>query len=54
MWKNLDEFYNQNPARRSSPETDYGAQWLQHPWRSKWRVAYIKDTGEVYALHLSN
>ena len=51
MWKNLNEFYSQNPIRRASPEADYGAHWLQSPWRSTWRVAYVKDTGEVYALY---
>ena len=33
------------------PEADYGVHWRQHPWPGAWRVSYVRDTGEVYALH---
>ena len=49
---NVQEFYNDNHARRTSPEADYGSQWTT-PDRQSYRVSYIQDTGEVYAVNLS-
>ena len=51
----IEAFYEDNPARRSSGEADYGSWWTEagkaYP---KWRVSYIKATGEVYAVQLFN
>lgn len=42
------------PARARSPEVDYGCWWTldAHSWYPHWRVSYIVDTGEVYAVAL--
>ena len=45
-----EEFYSDNPARRRSPETDYGVHWRLDGWAGTWRVSYVRDTGEVYAV----
>ena len=45
-----EEFYSDNPARRRSPETDYGVHWKLEGWPNSWRVSYVRDTGEVYAM----
>ena len=51
LYRTLQAFYDADPRRRRSPEADYGAHWRQHPWPGTWRVSYVRDTGEVYALH---
>ena len=51
-FRDLEHFYSANPARRSSPEADYGVHWRLAGWPGSWRVSYVRDTGEVYALGL--
>jgi hypothetical protein len=51
-FSNIEDFYNDNPDRRRSPEADYGVHWRLEGWRGSWRVSYIQNTGEVYAVHL--
>ena len=51
IFKNLEQFYSDNPTRRSSPEADYGVHWQLPNWAGNWRVTYVRDTGEVYALY---
>ena len=46
MYRSIEEFYDTDPSRRHSNEADYGAHWRVHPWR----VSYVRDTGEVYAV----
>ena len=48
----MEEFYNHTPARRTSPEADFGAHWRTEGHRHPHRVSYVKDTGEVYAVCL--
>ena len=50
VFSSLEAFYQANPARRSSPEADYGVHWTEagKPY-PKWRISYVKDTGEIYA-----
>lgn len=50
----IEHFYDANPARRGSPESDYGVMWREHgrTW-PQWRVSYVQATGEVYAVHLT-
>ena len=52
-YPNLEAFYNENPARRESGEADYGCWWTVPgmDW-PKWRVSYIYETGEVYAVQV--
>ena len=51
-FSNIEDFYNHNPDRRHSPEADYGVHWRLEGWKGSWRVSYIQNTGEVYAVHL--
>ena len=53
-YANIEEFYTENEERRRSGEADYGAWWTEprHNW-PHWRVSYIHNTGEVYAVQLS-
>ena len=53
FFRNINEFYERNPSRRHSLEVDYGSHWRLEPWPNKWRVSYIKNTGEIYAVHLN-
>ena len=50
QFDSLETFYDARPARRSSPEAAYGVRWRMNPCRHHWRVSYIRDTGEVYAI----
>ena len=49
-FEDLESFYSENPARRRSPEAGYGVHWRLDGWTGTWRVSYVRDTGEVYAL----
>ena len=49
-FEDLESFYSDNPARRRSPEAGYGVHWRLAGWAGTWRVSYVRDTGEVYAL----
>ena len=51
-FKNIEDFYNENPRRRYSREADYGVNWRMEPWPHRWRVSYLQDTGEIYAVNL--
>ena len=50
-FKNVEEFYSDNSARRRSPEADYGVHWKLDGWPNSWRASYVRDTGEIYAVH---
>ena len=53
-YKNIDEFYAENEERRQSGEADYGVWWTEpgHSW-PRWRVSYVHNTGELYAVQLT-
>ncbi|MDP2661332.1 MAG: hypothetical protein Q8R28_11455 [Dehalococcoidia bacterium] len=52
-YANLEEFYAADERRRRSGEADYGLYWVQDGQRwPRWRVSYIKATGEVYGVEL--
>ena len=51
IFEGLEHFESTEPARRSSPDIDYGFHWRLTGWTGSWRVSYVRDTGEVYALH---
>jgi len=40
----LEGFYSKNPARRDSPEIDFGT------WHPRWRLTYTMNTGELYRI----
>ena len=52
-WPSIPAFYAADRRRERSPEVDFGIQWRVHGqgW-PLWRVSFIKDTGEVYAVAL--
>lgn len=50
IFKDVDEFYDDNPERRFSEEAGYGVHWrLDHP-SDRFRVSYIRATGELYQV----
>ena len=54
-YPSLEAFYNANESRRRSPEADYGVWWTEASRRwPKWRVSYVKQTGEVYAVQTTS
>ena len=53
-FKTISEFYDADPqGRRRSEEAGYGVFWRMRPFSDYWRVSYIRNTGEVYGVHLS-
>ena len=44
----IEEFYDQDPRRRASDETEFGREWSENGQR--FEVSWIADTGEVYAM----
>ncbi len=51
IYPTLEAFYTEQPERRWSEEADYGVHWRLAGWPHKWRVSYVRNTGEVYAVH---
>ena len=50
LFPDLESFYSAGVNRRRSQEFDYGVHWRQGTDTSyRWRVSYIRATGEVYA-----
>lgn len=45
----IENFYTEDPLRRLSPEYDFGVWWKDNA-EGTWRVSWVADTGEVYAL----
>ena len=44
---NLEDFYNDDPRRRTSRECLYGVMWVLNRFRQTAEVSYIRDTEEV-------
>lgn len=58
-YASLEHFYDEEPpaSRRRSCEVDYGVMWSDPllpgqvpPGFPRWRVAWVENTGEVYAV----
>jgi hypothetical protein len=49
---NIEEFYDGDQRRRTSPEVNYGKSWgdPEGQGRITWQVNWLSETGEVYAL----
>jgi hypothetical protein len=45
----VDEFYEQDPRRRTSDEIEFGREWRDEN-DLRFEVAWVADTGEVYAM----
>ncbi len=46
--------WSARPARQRSGEVDFGVWWRLAGARTTWRVSWIEDTGELYAVELLN
>lgn len=44
----VEEFYEQDPRRQASDEIEFGREWFEEG--SRFEVAWIADTGEVYVM----
>ena len=44
----IEEFYDQDPRRQASDEIEFGREWFENG--SRFEVAWIADTGEVYVM----
>jgi hypothetical protein len=44
----IEEFYDQDPRRRASDETEFGQEWSEDDRR--FEVSWVADTGEVYVM----
>ena len=51
FYPTLAAFYDDEPTRWRSEEADYGVHWRLPGWEHKWRVSYVRDTGEIYAVY---
>ena len=45
----IEEFYDQNPARRTSEEFEFGRDWSDADG-SHAEVSWVQDTGELYLM----
>jgi hypothetical protein len=48
-WPDEQAFHTADPRRRLSSEVDLGATWRYDGSSDAYRVAWIRDTGELYA-----
>lgn len=46
----IEEFYDENPARRSSAEFEYGSDWSDATG-ARWALSWVQATGEVYVMN---
>lgn len=54
-FRTIGEYYADDPDRERSGEVDYGVQWVEA--RTTWpnyRVSWIENTGEIYAVKLTD
>ena len=50
VFRDIEDYYDRDPARRASGEADYGCHWILDPGLNRWRVSYVQATGEIYAV----
>ena len=50
FFQDIEEFYNHKPERRYSEEADYGVHWRLSNNADRFRVSYIRATGEIYQV----
>lgn len=48
-WPDEQAFHQEDPRRRQSAEVDFGATWRYDGDSEAYRVAWLRDTGELYA-----
>jgi hypothetical protein len=44
----IEEFYDADPRRRESEETEFGREWSNNGVRTE--LSWVADTGELYAM----
>jgi hypothetical protein len=47
-WNDEQAFHAADPRRRTSSEVDFGATWREAGSNDAWRLAWVRDTGELY------
>jgi hypothetical protein len=47
-WADEHAFATADPRRRTSSEVDFGATWRVAGSNDAWRLAWLRDTGELY------
>ena len=47
-WPDEPAFHADDPRRRTSAELDLGATWRRSGSNDAWRLAWVRDTGELY------
>jgi hypothetical protein len=45
----IEEFYDQNPKRRTSEELEFGRDW-HDAGGTRYELNWVRDTGELYAM----
>ena len=51
MFRSMAAFYSDDRSRHRSAEADYGCHWRVAGFPRPWRVSYVQNTGEIYAVH---
>ena len=51
VYPTLEAYYAADELLRRSEEADYGVHWRLEGWEYRWRVSYVRNTGEIYAVH---
>ena len=51
VYPTLEAYYAADERRLRSEECDYGVHWRLEGWEYRWRVSYVRNTGEVYAVN---
>ena len=52
IYPDMDAFNAADPRRNGPHQCDYGVHWRLDGWQERWRVSYVRDTGEIYAVLL--
>lgn len=47
-WADEHAFHAADPRRRLSAEVDFGATWRSEGSNDAWRLAWLRETGELY------
>jgi hypothetical protein len=47
-WPDEHAFHTADPRRRQSPDVDFGATWRRETSNDAYRLAWLRDTGELY------
>ena len=52
QFPSIEQFWSHNPAREGSEEADFGFHWRRPGDPYRWKLSYIRNTGEVYCVRL--